>query len=815
MPTNTLRFPAFRIPGLLIPRFLTFVILTVVMAPALLAQADGYWERQKAVLPKGAKLTDGAKGTGMSRHWTIKGRVLRTTMEYTELDGSIDGRFGNKLSTYTAMKAWSLPPERIDAGAVFEVRCSVSARRTSGRMAWEFWIAGWLEGAGNNRKATQKTHTVKAAGGAGNKKTGVLRFRAPKGPKGRGRLFKLVVNGASRGFGLASLPVVYPYRWVESVPWVVDYVDANPKFWGGRTLEELKSNEVAASKAVRKGTATDGVSQLIIRIRQRSDRMVRVSIKEGGGTLAPAPFPKLVARDGSSWRFMLYTPRETFGGGPATKRPRAVFSPDAQPKMRLEKVLEVEELLLIGRNVQRNKSGKLVASGPPQEIKALLARPPVVLVHGLKSDPMSCWVKTHSTGQSFAAMLERAGMMPFLVNYQQSHGLPDDTRASRFSLTNARVVWSSPDSLRKVPEEDDWYQKEQRPQSWLTPKPHAAPILTDLQRVRRLRLGGIKAALDHYRSKLQIAATQADVIGHSMGGVLSRVYVSQPDYRRPENFGKGDIHRLITICSPHFGSELGEAKDALMAGAIAGEPWLHWGRRCLARLALWAYVEPESGAMQDLRAATAPRPPEGADRSALKSLDRLPSPLSRSRLRSTRISSVTTPHDAGPEFRYLYTVLGFVFFNNRPLLDEFINQRARLWKKAGPLQRGTDRTNRPPGKEGELGLPGHVLDWGDETKFATYTGIASRALDRAAYYWQMRRRGRGAREDAQARRDDEARAVWTLRWGYGLARVAGRTRGRETESDTGGPEDRRQRLARRRHPQAQGRGDRTGTSPSR
>jgi hypothetical protein len=53
----------------------------------------------------------------------------------------------------------------------------------------------------------------------------------------------------------------------------------------------------------------------------------------------------------------------------------------------------------------------------------------------------------------------------------------------------------------------------------------------------------------HYFS---VAASQVDIIAHSMGGLVARGFVQQPDYRGKENYMKGSIHRLITIGTPHF-----------------------------------------------------------------------------------------------------------------------------------------------------------------------------------------------------------------------------------------------------------------------
>lgn len=66
----------------------------------------------------------------------------------------------------------------------------------------------------------------------------------------------------------------------------------------------------------------------------------------------------------------------------------------------------------------------------------------------------------------------------------------------------------------------------------------------------------IREALDKLRSR-QVAATQADLAGHSMGGILSRNHVGRASYRNDRNFDEGDVDKLITLNTPHTGSPLG------------------------------------------------------------------------------------------------------------------------------------------------------------------------------------------------------------------------------------------------------------------
>jgi pimeloyl-ACP methyl ester carboxylesterase len=88
---------------------------------------------------------------------------------------------------------------------------------------------------------------------------------------------------------------------------------------------------------------------------------------------------------------------------------------------------------------------------------------------------------------------------------------------------------------------------------------------------------GIAEAVSLLRGK-RIAATQADLVGHSMGGLLARLYAAGAHpidvptpaaYLRGDNLQKGDIHKLITLDTPHLGSELA---NGLFFGEFAITP---------------------------------------------------------------------------------------------------------------------------------------------------------------------------------------------------------------------------------------------------
>ena len=77
-------------------------------------------------------------------------------------------------------------------------------------------------------------------------------------------------------------------------------------------------------------------------------------------------------------------------------------------------------------------------------------------------------------------------------------------------------------------------------------------------RVQGFIADGLKAARDK-----GFAVTQADVLGHSMGGILTRLHIGSGNFKRPDNFGQGDVRRLITLNTPHAGSTFGNLVTGL------------------------------------------------------------------------------------------------------------------------------------------------------------------------------------------------------------------------------------------------------------
>jgi len=78
---------------------------------------------------------------------------------------------------------------------------------------------------------------------------------------------------------------------------------------------------------------------------------------------------------------------------------------------------------------------------------------------------------------------------------------------------------------------------------------NAAPFSTN----KLIPPAAVIAARNNYRNR-GLAVVQADVFGHSMGGILGRIWAGDGQYRKDKNYRAGDFNKLIAVDSPHTGS---------------------------------------------------------------------------------------------------------------------------------------------------------------------------------------------------------------------------------------------------------------------
>jgi hypothetical protein len=72
----------------------------------------------------------------------------------------------------------------------------------------------------------------------------------------------------------------------------------------------------------------------------------------------------------------------------------------------------------------------------------------------------------------------------------------------------------------------------------------------------------------NYAYSNNVAAVQADVVGHSMGGDIARTMPAVSFFAGNNNYGMGYVHKLITIGTPHNGTQV--AVDLLPQGTLLG-----------------------------------------------------------------------------------------------------------------------------------------------------------------------------------------------------------------------------------------------------
>jgi probable HAF family extracellular repeat protein len=167
----------------------------------------------------------------------------------------------------------------------------------------------------------------------------------------------------------------------------------------------------------------------------------------------------------------------------------------------------------------------VTAGGSPIAVPIAIVRPPVVLVHGL-------WSTQDETWGNFSPLSSSTGSDPrFHVGFASySYPVGNLIAASIPSYPAGTIAKARANSLGF-----------QFNASWVLSQ-------IDLG-IRDLKSG--KNPLG-----IPVAAVQADIVGHSMGGDITRTLALQPNFLGDPNYGQGSVHKLITIDTPHLGSPL-------------------------------------------------------------------------------------------------------------------------------------------------------------------------------------------------------------------------------------------------------------------
>lgn len=89
------------------------------------------------------------------------------------------------------------------------------------------------------------------------------------------------------------------------------------------------------------------------------------------------------------------------------------------------------------------------------------------------------------------------------------------------------------------------------PRTWLIVSPRSSVTSATERRVSAGQSTAGVCARTERRAR-----PQADIVAHSMGGLITRVLALQPTFLSSNTLGQGNIHKLITIDTPHLGTPL-------------------------------------------------------------------------------------------------------------------------------------------------------------------------------------------------------------------------------------------------------------------
>ncbi|HXH39743.1 MAG TPA: alpha/beta fold hydrolase [Thermoanaerobaculia bacterium] len=250
--------------------------------------------------------------------------------------------------------------------------------------------------------------------------------------------------------------------------------------------------------------ATDGVSEIVLFQALSTDDEVTFSMKTLQGPINGSAYGALLALEGGASTSIRVRPQLVIGNlHYAFVRYRAPADlPSGDPSFYVEATIPS----------RKDLPGHQWLYHPVSSVIISLVAPPVVLVHGVWSDP-SVWT----------------GLRNYLVN--SGHPV----------CTDCIVNYGDTAS-------DD---------------PNNAPSFDPTSIESSTVMDALDQTVDAARASYRlsgIAVSQVDAVGHSMGGLVLRARTVYPfrGYARASNGLHGDFHKLITIGSPHAGSPLAD-----------------------------------------------------------------------------------------------------------------------------------------------------------------------------------------------------------------------------------------------------------------
>ena len=294
----------------------------------------------------------------------------------------------------------------------------------------------------------------------------------------------------------------------------------------GSSVTTNASSIASATTGVVKGVAADGTTQVILRIPASSvGQQFTVTVIDGispstsivndGGVFALGGSPASAASS------LVVTSVSVTGGAEAF----AIYLAPVNFSR------SSSDYTLTTRSVTLQVSSSSVVTG---NASVTVARPPVVLVHGL-------W----GSAASFDTFTPLITDTIFDVNYATYDNAITGITSTTPSYSKSAAIEAN--SLGFA---------------------YNAPSV----------LAQINNFIANYRTSANVASVKADIVAHSMGGDVSRTMLLLPNYLSNPTFptfGAGPINKLITIATPHLGTPVAAlllaSNNACVRNVLAGD----------------------------------------------------------------------------------------------------------------------------------------------------------------------------------------------------------------------------------------------------
>jgi uncharacterized membrane protein len=293
-----------------------------------------------------------------------------------------------------------------------------------------------------------------------------------------------------------------------------DLIDPSEKFMDGHKISTEPEKLIQEGREVQ-GLGADGISQIIVRIGQGSTTPdAKISILDENGNPATSYL---------EYGSLLTLGAESFGGPvemnlkpiQTSQGERLLFiyrAPEEFPRM------SVPQDLTSGRREVRLKVS--YKDGSEQIIPIKIVRPPLVLLHGTFSNP-GVWDASTSLNNPEMFTTHRLDFSDIIdnqVSYTNPTVLEENRQAHPIRRNAVGVAFNAPFLLQQ---------------------------LKDLLDKSTSSVGG---------ETIKVATVQADLVAHSLGGLMARGMGRLKNFHDDETFRRGYIHKLITVASTHLGT---------------------------------------------------------------------------------------------------------------------------------------------------------------------------------------------------------------------------------------------------------------------